>query len=110
MKEDEYIVPGGLSKAKKIELASTTGIEKFDKIAEDFMQRIFDLGVGDYLITDESSLWDFTLAADLNDVHRKIKPEFDLDVPDLKSGKLLEILSKLHEQREHKNNVDGDTY
>ena len=100
MKEDEYIVPNSRFKGKKIELASTTGIDKFEEIAEDFMRRIFDLGVNDYLITDESSLWDFTLSADLSDVHRKIKQEFGLDPSDLKSARLLEIFGKLHEQRE----------
>ena len=100
MKEDEHIVPSGRFKGKKIELALTTGVDKFEEIAEDFMRRIFDLGVNDYLITDESSLWDFALATDLSDVHRKIKQDFGLDPTDLKSAKLLEIFGKLHEQRE----------
>lgn len=100
MKEDEYIVPNGPLKGKKIELASTTGIDKFDEIAEDLMRRVFELGVNEYLITDESSLWDFTFAADLSDVHRKIQQEFGLDPSDLKSARLLEIFGKLHEQRE----------
>ena len=60
MKEDEYIVPSGPLKGKKIQLAPTAGIEMFEGIAEDFMQRIFNLEAGDYLITDESSLHDFT--------------------------------------------------
>ena len=107
MNEDEYIVPNGPFKGQKIELASTTGIEKFEEIAEDFMQKIFDLGVDEYLITDESSLWDFTLAADLSDVHRKIGQEFGLDASDLKSGELLEIFGKLHERRELKHKHQG---
>jgi hypothetical protein len=100
MKEDEYIVPNGPFAGKKVKSASTTGIDKFGDIAEDFMRRIFDLGVNDYLITDESSLWDFALTADLSDVHRKIKQEFGLDSIDLKSERLIEVFGKLHEQRE----------
>jgi len=100
MKEDEYIVPNGPFSRKKIELASTTGIDKFEKIAEDFMRRVFDLGVNDYLITDESSLWDFTPAADLSDVHRKIRQEFGLDPSDLNSTRMIEIFGKLQDQRD----------
>jgi hypothetical protein len=35
MKEDEYTVPDGPFKGKKIELASTNGIDRFEEIAED---------------------------------------------------------------------------
>ena len=100
MKEDEYIVPSGPLKGKKIELAPTAGIEMFEGIAEDFMQRIFNLAAGDYLITDESSLHDFTGVDDMKlaDIHHKIQNEYGLDVSDLKSGNLIEIFVRVHDQ------------
>ena len=100
MKEDEYIVPSGPLKGNKIELAPTAGIEMFEGIAEDFMQRIFNLEAGDYLITDESSLYDFTGVDDMKlaDIYRKIENEYGLDVSDLKSGNLLEIFVRVHDQ------------
>ena len=65
MSEDEYIVPSGPLKGKRIELASTAGIDLFKEIAEGFMFKIFGFEAGDYLITDESSLRHFTGVDDL---------------------------------------------
>jgi hypothetical protein len=45
---------------KKIEFASSDRIEEFRRVADDFMLEIFDFVPGEYLITDESSLRDFT--------------------------------------------------
>ena len=101
MKKDEYIVPTGPLKGKRIEMAPTTGIEMFEQIAEDFMLRIFGLETGDYLITDESSLRDFKGVDDMKlaDIHQKIRDEYGQDVSDLKSGNLLEIFVRLHDQQ-----------
>ena len=60
MKKDNKIIPSGPFKGKRIELAPTTGIDMFLESAEDFMRRIFGFEPGEYLITDESSLFDFT--------------------------------------------------
>ena len=101
MKKDEYIVPTGPLKGKRIEMAPTTGIEMFEQIAEDFMLRIFGLETGDYLITDESSLRDFKGVDDMKlaDIHQKIRDEYGQDVSDQKSGNLLEIFVRLHDQQ-----------
>lgn len=101
MKEDEYIVPSGPLKGKRIEMASTTGIEMFEQIAEDFMLRIFGLDADDYLITDESSLRDFKGVDGMKvaDIHQKIRDEYGQDVSDLKSGNLLEIFVRLQERQ-----------
>jgi hypothetical protein len=50
----------GALKGKKIEFASSERIEEFRGVADDFMLEIFDFLPGEYLITDESSLPDFT--------------------------------------------------
>jgi len=98
MHDDDQIIPSGPFKGKKIEFASTTGIEMFFEIAEDFMQRILDFEPGEYLITDESSLWDFTGLDELEiaDIHEKIREVYDLDVSDLSTGNLLEIFRRIH--------------
>ena len=74
MNNDEHIIKSGPLKGKKIELASTSGIELFAEIAEEFMLRIFELESGEYLITNESSLHDFTGVdeMELADIHEKI--------------------------------------
>ncbi len=100
MSENEHIIQGGPFKGKRIELASTAGIKVFEDIAEDFMLRVFDLEPGEYLITDESSLPDFTGVDDLElaDIHRKIHSAFGLDVSDLRSGNLLEIFIRIYQR------------
>ncbi len=82
-------------------MASRTGIELFDQIAEEFMLRIFGFEAGDYLITDESGLYDFTGVDDMKlaDIYQRIRDEYGLDVSDLKSGRLLEIFVRIHDQQ-----------
>lgn len=100
MNEDQHIIKSGPLKGKKIEFASTSGIELFGRIAEEFIRRIFEFEAGDYLITDESSLYDFTGVdeMELADIHEKIAKVYGIDVSDLKSGRLLEIFVRIHER------------
>ena len=62
----------------------------FREVAEDFMRRVFDFAPGSYLISDESSLFDFTGVdeMELKDIQRKIQEVYDVDVSDLVSGNL----------------------
>ncbi len=101
MKKDDKIIPSGPFKGKRIEFAPTTGIDMFLGIAEDFMQRIFDFEPGEYLITDESSLFDFTGLdeMELGDIQRKIRDVYDLDVSDIESGNLLAIFTRIHHRK-----------
>jgi hypothetical protein len=98
MKKDNKSIPSGPFKGKRIELAPTTGIEMFLDIAEDFMRRIFDFEPGEYLITDESSLFDFTGVHEmsLSDIQKKIQAVYNLDVSDVESGNLLTIFMRMH--------------
>jgi hypothetical protein len=98
MNDDEQIIPSGPFKGKKIQFAPTTGIDMFLEIAEDFMRRIFAFEPGKYLVTDESSLFDFTGVEEmeLSDIQQKIQEVYDLDVSDIPSGNLLEIFMRLH--------------
>lgn len=100
MKEDEHIIRSGPLKGKRIEFASTAGIERFEAIAEEFMLQIFEFEAGEYLITDESSLHDFTGVDEmaLADIQEKIARVYDIDVSDLKSARLLEIFVRIHER------------
>jgi hypothetical protein len=88
-------------KWKRIEVASTSGIELYDDIAEEFMLRILGFEPDEYLITDESSLRDFVGVDDpeLAAIHRKIRGVYAVDVSDLESGNLLEIFERLRQPR-----------
>ena len=50
----------GAFKDKKVTYASTDRMEEHRRVADDFMMEVFDFLSGEYLITDESSLRDFT--------------------------------------------------
>ena len=59
MKKPGSIIPRGPFKGKRIEFAPTDELDMFRSLAEEFMEEIFSMEPGSYLITDESSLWDF---------------------------------------------------
>lgn len=101
MSKDERIIPSGPFKGKKIELAPTDGVDMFQSLAEEFMEAIFEMEPGSYLITDESSLRDFKGVADMDLRHmrEKIRSVFDVDVTDIRSGSLVDIFTRIHQQR-----------
>ena len=94
----DNIIPSGPFKGKKIEFASTTGVDMFWSIAEEFMRVIFDMKPGSYMITDESSFHDFTGMdeIDMKEIHSRIHDAYGIDVSDLESGNLFEIFCRIH--------------
>jgi hypothetical protein len=101
MKEDKRIIKRGPFKGKKIEFASTVGVDRFQTISEEFMQRIFNLEPGEYLLTNESSLRDFTGLdeVELTDIQKRVLDLYGIDVSDIRSGNLLEIFKRIHSQK-----------
>ena len=101
MNEDSRIISSGPLKGKKIEFALTTGIDRFFEVSEEFMKKIFDFGPGEYLISDESSLHDFTGLdeMELSDIQKKIQDVYDIDFSDIESGNLLEIFTRIHHKK-----------
>ena len=87
----------GPFKGKRVEFASTTGIDTLENIAEDFMLNIFGFEPGQYLVTDVSSLHDFVGVDDMEFVSilARIRDIYRLDVADLPSGNLLEIFRRI---------------
>jgi hypothetical protein len=98
MNNDSRIISSGPFKGKKIEFAPTSGVDMFLNISDEFLKKIFDFAPGEYLISDESSLHDFTGLNewDLTDSRKKIWDVYDLDISDIESGNLLEILKRIH--------------
>jgi hypothetical protein len=101
MKENDRVIPSGPFKGKKIEFAPTTVVDKYPDISEDFMKKIFYLNQEQYVISDESSLFDFTGLdeIELTDIQKKIQDVYDLDVSDIASGNLLEIFMRIHHSK-----------
>ncbi len=65
MSDDRPVLRNGPFKGKRVEFASTAGVERFEDVAEDFMLDIFGFEPGHYLITDLSSLHDFVGVDDM---------------------------------------------
>ncbi len=101
MKENDRVIPSGPFKGKKIEYAPSTGVDMFLNISEDFMKKIFNFEPDEYLISDESSLFDFTGLdeMELTDIQKRIRDVYDLDVSDIASGNLLEIFMRIHHSK-----------
>jgi hypothetical protein len=109
MNKQETVISRGLFKGKKIEFASTLGVDAFRDISEDFMKKVFGLDPGDYLITDESRLRDFVDVdeTDLADSHGKIRREYGLDVSQVPSGNLLALFKRIHRKKSFHRMVDN---
>ena len=101
MKKNSRVIPRGPFKGKKIEFAPTTGIDKFRAISEDLMNKIFGLEPGEYLISDESSLYDFTGLDEMQllDINKKIQEIYNIEISDIKSRNLLEIFKRIRDRK-----------
>ncbi len=95
------VISKGPLRGKKIEFASTEGIDKYLEISEEFMKAVFNFDPGEYLISDESSLYDFTGLDEMNldDIQKRIREIFDIDISDTESIRLVEIFMKIHRNR-----------
>jgi len=96
MSKPGKIIPSGPFKGKRIE--PTDELDMFRSFADEFMQEIFCMEPGSYLITDESSLRDFQGVEDLElpDSHCKIREVYGVDVSDIVSGNLVEVFTRIH--------------
>ena len=86
---------------KKIEFAASDRVEDMRSIADEFMMEIFDFLPGEYLITDESSLRDFTHfgSSDTSEIWDHIKDVYSLEKSDIPSEILADIFSEIQARR-----------
>ena len=91
----------GAFKGKKVTYASTDRVEEFRKLAGDFMMDVFDFLPGDYLITDESSLRDFTEfgTSDTSPLWRRITEIYGIRKADVPSERLVDIFTEIGARR-----------
>jgi len=86
---------------KTFELAPQSRIESAGQLADEFMFEIFDFDAGDYLITDESSLADYTEfgSSDTSPFWKLIKVKYDINPEDSRSEKLVDIFDAISARR-----------
>lgn len=95
------VVSRGRFKGKKITFASTARVEEFAQVASEFMGEIFDLLPGQYAISDESDIRDFTELGSPDTFHiwTRIKEVYGVDHSDVASGRLVDIFVELARRR-----------
>ena len=101
MSNGDGIVSRGRFKGKKITFASAARVEEFAQIASEFMEEIFDLVPGQYAISDESDLRDFTEmgSSDASELWTRIKEVYGVDSSDVTSGRLVDIFVEIARRR-----------
>jgi hypothetical protein len=91
----------GPLKGKTIPYPSSDRIQKFRRVASDFMLEIFDFLPGDYLITDESSLLDFTEfgSSGTSPIWSRVTKLYAIGRADVPSERLVDIFAKIQARR-----------
>jgi hypothetical protein len=91
----------GAFKGMKITYAATDRLEEFRELASDFMAEMFDFLPGDYLITDESSLRDFTefASSDTSPIWRRITEIYSIAKAEVPSESLVDIFAEIQRRR-----------
>ncbi len=77
----------------EIEFASRERVNAHAELAEDFVRRVLNLDWA--FISDASSLWDFHHAETNEAVIARIREVYGVDVSDIESAKLSEILERI---------------
>jgi len=81
----------------EIEFASRERVDAHPELAEDFVRRVLNLDWA--WISDESSLWDFHSSDDNQALIAKINEAYGVDVSDIESAKLWQILDRIAARR-----------
>ena len=91
----------GPLKGKTVTYASTDRIEEFRRVADDFMLEIFDFLPGEYLITDESTLRDFTEfgSSETSPIWSRITKRYTIGRADVPSERFVEIFAEIQARR-----------
>lgn len=90
-------VTSGPYKGKEIEFAPVSRVEAAGQTADEFMFEIFQFEAGSYLITDESSLSDFTEygSVDTEPLWKLVEANFGISPADVCSDKLVDIFETI---------------
>ena len=102
MSDDDHVIQKGPFKGKRITFASTERIAGFAQISGEFMEEICDLMPGEYLISDESDLRDFTHmgSSDTSALWARITSYYGIEEIEVGSGRFVDIFSVIARRRE----------
>jgi hypothetical protein len=75
--------------------ASDERIRRHEQLAADFMDRILGLRYEECFVSDQSSLWNFHEDESNDSLNRKVLAVYGVDISDLESALIAEILERL---------------
>jgi hypothetical protein len=79
--------------AVAIEFAPQERVDAYGELKDDFVRRVPNLDWA--FISDESSLWDFHTDTSNQEVNAKVTEVYRVDVSDIQSGNLADILERI---------------
>jgi hypothetical protein len=79
-----------------IQVSRTDRIDKHSALAKDFVKRVLELPWA--WISNDSTLWDFHVNESNSALYAKIRDTYGVDVSDISSGNLADILDRISQQ------------
>ncbi|MGV3629171.1 MAG: hypothetical protein ACO1PN_15950 [Betaproteobacteria bacterium] len=101
MSKDDDVMSRGRLKGQKIAYAATDRVDEFRLIASEFMDEIFELMPGEYLISDESDVHDFTDfgSSDTSGIWERIKDVYGFKESAVDSSRLVDVFAEIARRR-----------
>jgi hypothetical protein len=95
------ILPRDTFEGKAVTFAPTDQVDVYAEIAAEFMSEIFELDPGEYLITDEADVLDFTPMdeSDTTEIWRRIETAYGIVSTDVESERLVKIFEAIANRR-----------
>lgn len=85
---------------KKIEFASTIGLEQYPELYREFVEDILGFDPDGFVfISDQSSLWDFVEDENLNSYFDRVFQKYQLDVSKVEDGNILQIIRCIEQHK-----------
>ena len=84
---------------KKFEYASTEMVDRFDEIRSEFLEDIFELSDGDYIVSDESLLSDMVMDFTEEEIRNRIIEKYGINIEDVGNTLFCDIFSRIHQNK-----------
>jgi hypothetical protein len=78
---------------KPIEFASSEKLTAYSELEDDFVRHILDVEWA--FLSDESSLWDFSVDETLAELYERIRKRYGVDVSDIEGANLVAIFDRI---------------
>lgn len=78
-------------------IADSTGVARRHEAVRELLAIVF--GISEYLVTDESSVYDFP--GTRSDIRMMIFDAYGVDIDDIEDGNLLRVLERTHPEELH---------